>query len=55
MPNERHKEIRRRRQRRKRLGNLKAKLAEAKSVTERERLIDLIKRRQLFFNPDKDK
>ena len=51
MPIERHKEIRRRRQRRKRVHKLKKQLAEAKSVKERERLIDLIQRREPFFTP----
>ena len=46
---ERQKEIRRRRQRRKRLGKLKARLAEARSNEERARLIALIKRRDPFF------
>jgi hypothetical protein len=53
MPIERQKEIRRRRQRKQRVKKLKAQLAAAKSTQERERLIELIKRREPYFNPDK--
>jgi hypothetical protein len=54
MPVERQKEIKRRRHRRKRIKKLKAQLAEAKSVKERERLIELIKRREPYFKPETD-
>lgn len=53
MPIERQKEIKRRRKRKKRVGKLKAKLAETKSMQERERLIELIKKREPFFEPPK--
>jgi hypothetical protein len=53
MPIERHKEIRRRRQRRQRVRKLKAKLAQTKDLEEREKLIDLIKRREPFYEPPK--
>ena len=49
----RNKEIKRRRQRRKRLRNLKEKLAAAKTASERDHLIELIKRRDPFFVPPK--
>ena len=51
MPIERQKELRRRRSRKKRLKKLKQQLAEAKTLKERERLIELIHRRQPFFDP----
>ena len=51
MPIERQKEIRRRKQRRKKLKKLKRQLAEAKTIKEKERLIDLIKRRNPNFIP----
>jgi hypothetical protein len=53
MPIERQKEIKRRRNRKNRLKKLKAQLAQAKSVQERERLIDLIKRREPYFTSEK--
>jgi hypothetical protein len=53
MPRERQKELRRRRQRKKRLKKLKQKLAETKSITERERLIELIRRREPYYVPPK--
>ncbi|MEN8242463.1 MAG: DUF6800 family protein [Chloroflexota bacterium] len=53
MPIERQKEIKRRRNKKKRLQKLKAQLAAAKTVKEKERLINLIKRRQPYFTPDK--
>lgn len=49
----RQKEIRRRRQKKKRIGKLKEQLANAKTVKERERLIELIRRRQPLFEPEK--
>ena len=49
----RNKEIKRRRQRRERIQNLKKKLAAAKTAAERDHLIDLIKRRDPFFIPPK--
>ena len=51
IPIERKKELKRRRQRKKRVGKLKEQLAEAKTIAERERLIELIRRRQPFFTP----
>jgi hypothetical protein len=54
MPVERKKELRRRRQRKKKLKKLKMQLASAKNAQERERLIRLIKRRQPYFDPDKE-
>jgi hypothetical protein len=51
MPIERQKEIRRRRQRKRKLRMLKTKLAEAKDLTTRERLIEKIKRIQPGFTP----
>jgi len=51
MPIERQKEIRRRRQRKRRLRNLKAKLAKTKDMKEREKIIDLIKRREPYYQP----
>jgi len=53
MPVERKKEIRRRKQRKKRVGRLKEQLAEAKTVAERERLVELIRRRTPYFSPQK--
>ena len=50
----RKKEIRRRRQRKERLRKLKSKLKEAKNKTERDHLIELIKRREPFFLRLKD-
>jgi len=50
----RAKEIRQRRQRKKRIGKLKEKLANAKTIKEREHLIDLIQRRQPLFDPEKE-
>lgn len=55
MPQIRKKEIRRRRQRKKRLRKLKRQLREAKSEKERERLIELILKREPFFLQIKDK
>jgi hypothetical protein len=55
MPIERQKEIRRRRQRKRRVGKLKNQLAEVKTIKEKERLIELIRRREPFFTPDKNK
>jgi hypothetical protein len=49
----RNKEIKRRRQRRERIGNLKKKLAAAKNESERNHLIELIKRRDPYFIPPK--
>lgn len=51
MPLQRQKEIRRRRQRKKRLKKLKQKLAETKDLKDRDRLIELIRRRDPFFEP----
>ena len=53
MARSRNKEIKRRRQRRERLRNLKKKLAAAKTATDCDHLIDLIKRRDPFFIPPK--
>jgi len=53
MPIERQKEIRRRRQRRRRVKKLKAKLAQTKDLKERDKLIELIKRRESFYEPPK--
>ena len=53
MPIERQKEVRRRRHRRRRLKKLKAALAEAKTIEEKERLNDLIRRRESFYEPPK--
>ena len=50
---ERQVEIRRRKSRKKRLGKLKEKLAVAKTAKDRERLIDLISRREAYFKPPK--
>ena len=49
----RNKEIRRRQQRKERIGKLKEKLAQAKTIKEKERLIELIQRRDPYFKPDK--
>jgi hypothetical protein len=49
----RGKEIRRRRQRKKRLKKLKEQLKQAKTVEERELLIERIRRRSPFFEPPK--
>ena len=49
----RKKEIKRRRQRRERIGKLKKKLAAAKTADERDHLIELIKRRDPHFIPPK--
>jgi len=51
----RKKEIRRRRQRKERLGKLKSQLKEAKNQKERDRLIELILKREPFFLQIKDK
>jgi hypothetical protein len=48
---ERQKEIRRRRKRKARVRKLKQQLAEAKTLKERERLIELIQRRQPYYKP----
>jgi hypothetical protein len=53
MPIERQKEIRRRRQRRRRVRKLKAKLAQTKDLKERDKIIELIKRREPFYEPPK--
>jgi hypothetical protein len=53
MPVERQKEIRRRRKRKKRVGKLKAQLAAANTIKEKERLIELIRKRQPYFTPEK--
>lgn len=50
----RNKEINRRRQYRKRIGNLKKKLAEAKTAAERDHFIELIKKRDPYFEPLKN-
>jgi hypothetical protein len=55
MPQIRKKEVRRRRQRKKRLKKLKSQLREAKSEKERERLINLIVKREPYFLQIKDK
>jgi hypothetical protein len=47
------KKIRRRRQRKRRVGKLEKQLAEAKTIKEKERLIELIRRRDPFFSPEK--
>ena len=47
----REKEIRRRRQRKARIGKLKQKLASAKTIAERELLIEQIKKRDPYFVP----
>jgi len=49
MATERNKEIRRRRHRKERLGKLKRQLKDAKTLKERERLIELIQRRDPYF------
>ena len=49
----RNKEIRRRQQRKKRMKKLKDQLKQAKTVEERELLIDQIRRRDPFFKPTK--
>jgi hypothetical protein len=49
----RNKEINRRRQYRERVGKLKKRLAAAKTGTERNHLIELIKKRQPYFVPPK--
>ncbi len=51
MPIERQKEIKRRRQRKRRLKKLKAKLAQTKDLKEREKIINLIHRRQPYYQP----
>lgn len=51
MPVQRQKDIRRRRQRKERLKKLKQKLAETKDLKDRDRLIELIRRRDPFFEP----
>jgi len=51
----RKKEIRRRRQRKERLGKLKNQLKEAKNQKERDRLIELILKRDPFFQQIKEK
>lgn len=53
MASERRKEIRRRIRKKKRVAKLKKKLAEAKTIKERNRIIVLIKRREIFFTPPK--
>lgn len=49
----RNKEIRRRQQRKKRLKKLKDQLKQAKTVEERELLIEQIRRRDPLFKPPK--
>lgn len=51
----RKKEIRRRRQRKERLRKLKSQFKEAKDLKERDRLMELILKRDPFFLPIKDK
>jgi hypothetical protein len=51
MPVERKKEIRRRRQRKRKLRMLKNKLAEAKDMKSREKIIEKIKRIQPGYIP----
>jgi hypothetical protein len=50
---ERQKEIRRRKHRKRRLKKLKAKLAQTKDLKERDKIIELIKRREAFYEPPK--
>lgn len=47
----RNKEIKRRRQRRERIRNLKKKLAVAKTTAERDHLVELIRRRDPYNIP----
>ena len=51
MATQRQKDIRRRRQRKQRIGKLKTQLAEAKTLRERQRLIALIQKRVPGFEP----
>ena len=53
MPVERQKEVKQRRNRKKKLKKLKAHLAAAKTIKEKERIIELIRRRQAYFTPEK--
>jgi hypothetical protein len=50
---ERQKEIRRRKHRKRRLKKLKAKLAQTKDLKERDKIIELIKRREPYYQPPK--
>jgi hypothetical protein len=50
---ERQRELRRRKQRKRRLKKLKTKLAQTKDLKEREKIIELIKRREPFYEPPK--
>lgn len=50
---ERQKELRRRKQRKLRLKKLKAKLAQTKDLKQRDKIIELIKRREPFYEPPK--
>lgn len=49
----RNKEIRRRQQKKQRVLKLKEQLAKAKTIKEREHLIELIQRRKPLFKPEK--
>ncbi|MGD8454788.1 MAG: hypothetical protein PVF83_00280 [Anaerolineales bacterium] len=46
---ERQKELRRRKQRKRRLKKLKTKLAQTKDLKERGKIVELIKRREPYF------
>jgi hypothetical protein len=50
MATERKRVIKRRRQRKKRIGKLKKQFEQAKTKKEREHYLDLIQRRDPFFN-----
>ena len=50
---EREKELRRRKQRKRKLKKLKVKLAQTKDLKERDRIIELIKRREAYYEPPK--
>jgi hypothetical protein len=50
---ERQKEIRRRKHRKSRLKKLKAKLVQTKDLKERDKMIELIKRREPFYESPK--
>jgi len=52
MATERERTIKRRRQRRKRIGKLKKQLKEAKTKKERDHYIDLIRRRDPYFQAE---
>ncbi len=54
MPRQRQKELRQRRKRKKKLKKLKKRLAEAKTLKEREHLIYLIRKREPFFTPPEE-